>query len=153
MENKNKKSNKKQFRHTKFSFSLHIGISAALIWSGLGYLCYWLNFSKLSPSHFVVRWIKEEYLFRLEGIVTSILLILALSLLFAISYAYSLSHINTPWLGAALGVILWVIMFSWREMDRNTFYTTLSMLLLYGVFIGYSLSAEFSSPDDRNQET
>ncbi|CCQ94451.1 conserved membrane hypothetical protein [[Clostridium] ultunense Esp] len=137
-----------QEQKTRWLYALEVGFFGALIWSGVLYLLYWLRLSKLSPSHIAQGFLKPEYLFRWEGVFFSLILLALYSILVSFLYVYTLARINSPWLGVALGIILWSAMMGWRSMDWNTLASTLSIFVLYGVFVGYSLSAEFSSPEE-----
>lgn len=130
-------------RKLKEAFS--IGIWGALIWSFVGYIGYWLNLSKISPSHISKTFIKSEYLFHWQGILFSLLLLVFFSIIVSLLYVFFFSHIYTPWIGIALGAVIWYGLLGWRKIDMNSFATTLSIFILYGAFVGYSLSIEFSS--------
>lgn len=125
--------------------ALSIGIWGAVIWSVFGYICYWLNLAKVSPAHISKVIIKESMMFQWQGLLISILLLICLSIIFSLIYVFIFSHIFTPWIGIIFGCIIWYAMLGWRKLDINTIASTISLFILYGAFIGYSLSIEFSS--------
>lgn len=150
--NSQKKDEKIQHKgKNKWGYAIFLGVIGALFWSGIGYLAFWLNFSELSPSHFGKPFLNPNYLYKWEGILISLLIAVVLSVLFSLMYAYTLAHLYTPWIGVILGGCLWFLFLGWNKLDVNTFFTTLCLFLLYGVFIGFSLSAEFSNPEKKEK--
>lgn len=135
----------------KWKESLSIGIWGALIWSFIGYFSYWLNLSDYSPSHFGKPFLNPDYLFRWQGILLSISIVIIMSIILSFIYSLFFSHILTPWIGAALGAVLWYILVGWRDVSFTTLLSTFSLFVLYGIFIGYSLSMEFSSMEMENE--
>lgn len=133
-------------RVRRWMYALEVGFYGTLVWSLILYLLYWLHLSKLSPSHITQFFLKQEILFRWDGILFSFIFLSIGSVLVSLLYAYTLSWIGSPWLGVALGLLLWSLLMGWRFMDWNTFSSTLTVFILYGLFVGYSLSVEFSSP-------
>ena len=66
------------------------------------------------------------------------------------------------WGGILYGVVLWLIVFygvnpllpnleSVSHLERNTIITTLCLYILYGVFIGYSISFETQEMNRQTQ--
>lgn len=133
-------------RVRRWIYALEVGFFGTLIWSFVLYLLHWLHLSKVSPSHMAKFFLKEEVLFRWEGILFSFIFLSVASILVSLLYVYTVSWIGSPWLGIALGILLWSLFMGWRYMDWNTFASTLTVFILYGLFVGYSLSVEFSSP-------
>lgn len=137
----------------KWKESLSIGIWGAIIWSLFGYLTFWLNLSDYSPSHFGKRILNPDYLFHWQGILITLLLIIFCSIILSFFYTIFFAHLFTPWIGAAMGVALWYIFVGWRDVSYTTLASTFSLFVLYGIFIGYSLSMEFTSIEKENEIT
>lgn len=137
----------------KWKESLSIGVWGAIIWSLFGYLSYWLNLSDYSPSHFGKRILNPDYLFHWQGILITEIVIIFFSVVLSFLYAVCFGHLLTPWIGAAIGAILWYVFVGWRDVALTTLTSTFSLFVLYGIFIGYSLSMEFTSIEKENENT
>ncbi len=85
--------------------------------------------------------------------VIGILVLSLLSILIAWVYHALFRKINTVWAGLWFGLALWVVIFfalhplvpgvgSFRQLDWNTNITILCLFLIYGLFVGYSISYE-----------
>lgn len=144
-ENKNEQAKKNSIIQRKIIAAIKIGFWGALIWGGIGYLVYWFNLVKLSPSHISRLFLKSNLIFQWQGIITSFAMLICISILLSLIYVFLFSHIYTPWIGIILGGFVWYIMLGWRKLDMITISSTASLFILYGAFIGYSLSMEFSS--------
>lgn len=138
------------------------GFFAGLIWSSIWAFLSFFNFSKLSPSSFVLQtWRQVEWMTRWYGELLSIVIISIVSILIAYIY-YFLFRKRTGMLpGIIYGIGLWLIMillFSslfahipyLNQIDLHTLTTTLSLMIIYGVFIGYTISYDFlDQPSDK----
>lgn len=128
-----------------------IGFFGGVFWSAIGYLAHFFNFTKISPNLVLSPWTVGEWEKGALGNVIGILLIGLLSILVAFLYSTLFKKINKMWPGFLLGILLWLIVFyifnpifpglqSVSDLDRNTVMTTICLYLLYGVFVGYSIS-------------
>jgi len=151
-----KKSNVKQNEESvSFQSSVAIiGFAGGVIWSLLGYLAYFLNFTKVGPSMILMPWALGEWKHGQMGHWIGILVIGVISIGVAFLYRILLARVNKYWPGIFFGAVLWFIVFGWLHplfenvksifvMDLNTLVTTLSLYVLYGLFIGYSISYEY----------
>ncbi|MEW9677509.1 YqhR family membrane protein [Lentibacillus sp. L22] len=135
--------------------SLFTGFIGGLIWSICGVLLYYFNFAEVSPKTFELRsWLKTEWTDSWLGDVISILGAGILSILAAFIYYGLFKRIRPWWFGAVYGIILWVIIFyvlhpifgdvpSLAEMNMHTIVSTVCLFILYGTFIGYSISYDY----------
>ncbi len=130
--------------------AISIGIWGAVIWSIVGYFVYWLNLAKISPAHISKGLIDTKLLFHWQGILLSLFILIGISILFSLIYVFLFSRIYTPWIGIILGGVIWYILLGWRRLDINTIASTISLFILYGAFVGYTLSVEFSSLEKKN---
>lgn len=132
-----------------------IGFFGGLIWSIVGYLAFFFNFIRVGPALVLMPWAlgdwKNGYIGQLVGIVVIALLSIAVAFL----YRFLLARFNSIWPGLFYGIALWLLVFyilnpifpglkSVPKLDLNTIITSICIYILYGVFIGYSISYEFN---------
>ncbi|MFZ4452127.1 YqhR family membrane protein [Salibacterium aidingense] len=131
-----------------------IGFFGGLIWSCVGYAAFSLNFTKWGPAMAVLPWALPEWKETYLGHLTGIVMIALLSILAAYLYRVLFQKWESIWLGAGFGIFLWVVVFYFlhpifpgkepiSSMSRTDLTTTLCLYLVYGVFIGYSISYEY----------
>lgn len=140
--------------------SLITGFVGGILWSGLGALSYYFNFSSVSAGTFVLRsWIQTDWSNNWLGEIISILAIGVLSIVSALVYFGLLKKTKGLSPGILFGVALWFIIFfvfrpvfdavpTFADLDGNTIVTTLCLFILYGTFIGYSISYDFQVNND-----
>jgi uncharacterized membrane protein YagU involved in acid resistance len=124
-----------------------------VFWSLLGYLAYFFHFTELSPNMILLPWAIGDWKYGKTGNYIAIFLIGLLSILVALLYYAFFRKMKSMWVGIVYGVALWFIVFyvlnplvpslqSVSKLERNTIITTICLYILYGVFIGYSISFE-----------
>jgi hypothetical protein len=129
------------------------GFVGGVFWSLLGYLAYFFHFTELSPNMILLPWALGDWKYGKTGNYIAILLIGLLSILVALLYYAFFRKMKSMWVGIVYGVALWLIVFyvfnplipslqSVSKLERNTIITTICLYILYGVFIGYSISFE-----------
>ncbi len=150
----NKNEKKKQRRIKQMSFGANvaiIGFVGGLVWSLVGYFAFYFHFIRVGPALILMpfplgTW-KATYIGQLVGIV----IISILSIAIAFLYKVILQKVESIWAGVGFGFALWIIVFcvlnpflpglkSVQNLDSNTIITSLCLYILYGVFIGYSIS-------------
>ncbi|WP_099351863.1 YqhR family membrane protein [Fredinandcohnia onubensis] len=130
-----------------------IGLFGGIFWSLLSYLTYIFNFTELSPNLILKPWILGDWKNRVLGQFIGIFMIGIISIGVALLYYALLKKFQSIWVGAAFGIALWLIVFyvfnpifpdikTVGQLERNTVITTICFYILYGVFIGYSISFE-----------
>ncbi|OIJ16860.1 hypothetical protein BKP37_04155 [Anaerobacillus alkalilacustris] len=153
MENleQNKREQQMSFNGTVAS----IGFFGGLIWSLVGYFAFFFNFIRVGPALVLMPFAlgdwKNGYLGQLVGIA----LISFISIPISFLYRYILARFNSIWPGIGFGFVLWFIVFYFLnpifpglkplvDLDLNSIITGICLYVLYGVFIGYSISYEYS---------
>lgn len=138
-----------------FSKMLLTGFVGGLLWSFFGVIMYYFNFSEVAPKTFLLRsWLTAEWTNGWLGDVISILLTGIISLAAAIVYYGIFKKINSMWMGLFYGVFLWGVIFYLLgpvfsnvprlvSLDINTIISTVCLFILYGIFIGYSISFDY----------
>lgn len=130
-----------------------IGLVGGLFWGAIGYLCYLFSFTEVSPSVIleplaIGAW-KETWL----GVVISLGILGVLSIGVALVYYAALKKTKGIYSGMAYGLALFVIVFivlnpvfpsikPINEISGYTWITSICLYILYGLFIGYSISYE-----------
>lgn len=131
-----------------------IGFFGGLIWSIIGYLAFFFNFIRVGPALVLMPWALGDWKNGYIGQLVGIAVISLLSIVVAFLYRFLLAKFNSIWPGLAFGVLLWFIVFyllnpifpglkPLAELDINTVITSVCLYILYGVFIGYSISYEY----------
>jgi len=131
------------------------GFFAGLIWSTVWTFLAFFNFSELSLSSFFLEgWTDAKWVEKWPGQLLSIFLWSILSIGVAYIYYLFFRRLTGVLPGLVYGVVIWLIMIilssslilhipAISQMDLNTIVTTLSILIIYGVFIGYTISYDF----------
>ncbi|GAE24587.1 hypothetical protein JCM9140_528 [Halalkalibacter wakoensis JCM 9140] len=132
-----------------------IGLFGGLIWSLIGYFAFYFHFIRVGPAlalmPFVLGDWKDTYIGQLVGVAV----ISVLSIGVAFLYKLVLQKINKLWAGIGFGLVLWVLVFyvlnpifpglkSVTNLDLNSIITSICLYVLYGAFIGYSISYEYA---------
>ena len=131
-----------------------IGFFGGLFWSSIGYLSFYLNFSRVGPALILMPWAFGDWKNGWLGQVVGILAIAFLSIAVAFIYRLIFAKINKSWPGLLYGIALWIGVFGLlnpffpglkplMNLDINTIITNLCIYAVYGLFIGYSVSYEY----------
>jgi zinc transporter ZupT len=129
------------------------GLFGGIFWSGLGYLAYAFNFIEISPGIILESWTVGAWKTGWLGIIISLVLIGIFSVGAAFLYYLVLKRFNGFWLGIIYGIVLFFLVFivlnpllpsmgSFNELSRDTIITCICLYIVYGLFIGYSISYE-----------
>ncbi|HJV45017.1 MAG TPA: YqhR family membrane protein [Bacillota bacterium] len=142
----------------KIRSAVSVGASGGLFWSFVCYLLHFLNFTSIGPSVLIQPFwdgMGHRPLAHILGMGVAAIL----GILFAVIYVFTMSKFYQPFIGVAYGIVLFAIFFYLfnpifsltnkpiHQMGINTFATMLCLFVLFGLFIGFSLSVEFSSKE------
>lgn len=131
------------------------GLIGGIFWSGLGYLAYVFNLTEIRPNVILEPWLIGTWKEGGLGTVISIVMIGIISIVVSFIYYAALRRFPSIWVGGVFGIVLFLLVFfvlnpifpginPFRELERNTIITSLCFYILYGVFVGYSISYEES---------
>lgn len=145
-------------RRKKVKEAIIVGLFGAIIWNLLGYVAYLFRFTSIGPVIYAKPFLSAEWEKQPLGHLAGIGVFSIFSILFALFYVFFFSKYSQPWIGIAFGVVLWSLFFLLigpmfalikpvAQFDVNTIVTQLSLYILYGLFVGYSLSVEFSGQE------
>lgn len=164
-EEKQLDQNKRESQMTLLSRCLITGFIGGIFWSLFGVIMYYFNFSEVGPRSFLLRsWLTAEWTSGWLGNLVSIVFAGVLSLIAALLYYVLLKKVNSMWMGFAFGVILWGIIFyllqpifsnipSLVELNKNTIVSTICLFILYGTFVGYSISYDYHDTKIKKQQS
>ncbi|BAM47292.1 YqhR family membrane protein [Amphibacillus xylanus] len=131
------------------------GFFAGIIWPTLWAILNYFNFTELSPSSFVLELVFDaKWISRWYGQIISILFLSLMSILVAYIYYWLFRKLTGILPGIIYGVVLWLLLIlissslfvhipSLNEQNVNTIVTMLALFILYGVFVGYTISYDF----------
>ncbi|MFC7060601.1 YqhR family membrane protein [Halobacillus seohaensis] len=149
-----KDQSKKEPPQSVLAKSLTVGFVAGILWSALGAISYYFHFSEVSAASFIFRsfW-QTSWTGSFLGEALAVLIVGLLSIFVSLVYYILLKQWNGIWPGFGLGVALFGVLFfllnpifgavpHWNELSSNSLVTNFCLFILYGVFIGYSISFE-----------
>lgn len=143
-------------------FALQLGFFAGLIWGGIKVVLYYLEFTCILPGFMVEPFFRHKFLQSTMGILLGWGFFVLFSLLAAYIYLFLFRKWQGPWPGLGYGLLWWLIWFVWigpvvqssikpiYEQSWDTITTELCLFLLWGLFIGYTISFEFN--EERSEQ-
>ncbi|GIO23159.1 YqhR family membrane protein [Oceanobacillus sp. J11TS1] len=135
--------------------AMYTGFVGGVVFSLLGSILYYFNFLEVSPKlYLLTSWVDAGWTDTWLGILFTTILAGIVSLLVAFLYYLIFKKIKYMWAGVLYGFILWAILFvvfrpiftdipHIMEWTIDTWVTTICLFILYGTFIGYSISYDF----------
>lgn len=150
--------------HPPLSFNAKcaiIGFFGGLVFTVAGYITYLLNFTSFGPAFILSSWFPFDWGDEVTGHVLSIFILAFLSVFVAFIYRLLFAGFYSMWVGILYGIMIWAVVFTLlnpifpklqpvRELNADTLVTTLCLCVIYGLFIGYSISFEYR---ELNRET
>jgi hypothetical protein len=142
-------------------FALVIGFWAGVIWGLLRMFQVYFQFTKV-PVYFLIKpWGTRTFLRSYYGTLSGLLTFIVLSIIAAFVYTLVFRKMKGPWIGLGYGAIWWLVLFVWigpwtgmtlaiGRQDWTSVITDFCLFLVWGLFIGYSISFEFT--DERQRE-
>ncbi len=129
------------------------GLFGGILWSAIGYLCYFFSFTKIEPNIILEPWAVGDWKDTWIGIVISILAYGILSIGVALVYYGLMRKLTSMWVGIAYGLGLFLVVFfilkplfpsmpAFTDLEYDTIITNACLYALFGLFVGYSISYE-----------
>lgn len=154
MANQDKDEQAKRNKIRVYMYS--IGFFGGLFTSMIAYAAHFLNFIPYGPGvvlQMIPIYTETPWMRGPGGHFVGILVISFLSIGFAYLYYALLRKLDTPWAGIGYGLALWMILFlglnqmipgveTVAELGANTNITLICIFVIYGLFVGYSISYE-----------
>jgi len=139
------------------------GLVGGILWSSIGYLLYVFHFTNVHPNVILEPWALGEWKKQWLGTVISIVIIGIISIGVALIYYAVLKKATSIFVGIGYGIALFLLVFfvlnpifpgiePIGELNRNTIITSVCVYVLYGIFIGYSISYEFDELQLRKRQ-
>lgn len=135
--------------------SLLTGFISGLLWSSIGVAMYYFNFIEVTPKTFILSpWKSITWTHGWIGDLISIIIVAIFSIFLAFIYYILFKKFPSIWGGIIYGCIIWLIFFfgvqplfphvkQLADLSKETIVTTISLFVLYGTFIGYSISFDY----------
>src|SRR5690625_4879587 len=145
----------KDDQHAIFKRAIRTGCIGGVLAVLLAIFMYYFNFAEVHPKHYLLTsWVNGQWAHRWIGDVVSVFLIGLLSIVVAIVYYLILKKIYAMWVAGLFGLVLWSLVFIMiqpmfsnlqpiSKLSQDTIISTICLFLLYGVFIGYSISYDY----------
>ncbi|MGE6629351.1 YqhR family membrane protein [Bacillus sp. NPDC077027] len=132
-----------------------VGFVGGVFWGFIGFLTHMFHFSEVSPNMLLQPFVLGEWKKGGLGTFFSIVLLGILSMIAAFIYYGTLKKVRGFWIGLLYGIVLWVLVFyvfnpifpdvkQVQQLEQSTIVTTFCLYLLYGMFVGYSISFEYN---------
>ncbi len=142
-------------------YACYIGLYAGLIWGLLAYVGHYFEFTAIKPNFLVAPFLKKSLLNDWQGHLLGLLAFVLYSVIAALLYSATLHNRKGPWPGIMFGIVWWLLVYAFagpyfaflpplKSLELDTWITELCRHVLWGVFIGYSISLEFT--DERERE-
>lgn len=163
MEQNNKlEQNQKQEPMSFIAMVIITGLFGGIFWSGLAYFAYLFHFTEIRPNIILEPWLIGNWKNGWLGTVISIIFIGLFSIVASLIYFFILRKFKSQWIGALYGILLFIIVFfvlnpifpgmePFGRLSRTTIVTSICFYILYGTFIGYSIS--FEENEIRNRKS
>lgn len=127
------------------------GFIGGVFWSAIAYLAYYFHFTEVGPKVIISSWASDRWANGALGFFITIILCGLASIVISFIYYVILRKVSSLLVTIVFGAITWAIvhlafvplfpsMKGIKEMDLNTLITTLCLYVLFGVFIGVSIS-------------
>jgi hypothetical protein len=144
-----------------WAFSMQIGLFAGLIWGGLKIVEYYLGFTNVPIGFLAKPFFLRSYYNSAAGFWTGWAYFILFSVAAALLYAALFRKVKGHWAGLGYGAGWWAVLYFLigpsfgmtnrvEQLGWNTVVTDFCLFLLWGLFIGFSISFEFT--DERSRE-
>lgn len=142
-------------------FALQIGLFAGIIWGGLKIVEHYLRFTTVPVGFLAKPFYRSSFFHSTAGFWTGWAYFILFSIVASWLYAALFRKVKGHWAGIGYGIAWWVILYvllgppagmmKWMyRMDWNTILTDFCLFVVWGLFIGFSISFEFT--DERHRE-
>lgn len=156
-ENQNEQQDIQKHQQSTNSFSsmvAQIGLFGGIIWGVVCFVAYYLNLTKVGPALFINPWALGDWKHKVLGQLIGIVAISIISIGVAFLYRALFAKFKSITLSLLYGASLWALVFyvlkpifpdllPLTKIGWNTIVTTACIFLLYGLFIGYSISYHY----------
>lgn len=139
------------------------GLVGGLLWALFGYLAYTFKFTEIPPYVILEPLALGSLKHQWSGTIMTFILYGVFSLIAAFFYYAVLKGFSSIWIGLGYGFVLFLLIFlvlnplmpgmkSFVNLQRDTIITSICIYILYGMFIGYSISYEYQLKKIQKEE-
>lgn len=139
------------------------GLFGGVFWGTIGLFAYYFNFTEIRPNVILEPWALGDWKKERLGTVVSIIIIGVFSVGAAYIYYAFLKKFKGMWFGTGYGIALFLLVFfvlnplfpSMKplfDLNRDTIITSICLYIVYGIFIGYSISYEYQNHKVQEKE-
>jgi len=143
-----------QHRTNLVWYCIQLGFFAGLIWGMVRWLLYMFHFTKVIPGFMAEPFFRHSFLLTGWGHLSGIGCFIVFSIAATFLYKLVLGRIRGPWAGLGYGALWWAILFAaagpmmkvtppLKKLGMDSMISELSVFLLWGLFIGYTIAFEF----------
>ncbi|MFF2456567.1 YqhR family membrane protein [Peribacillus simplex] len=130
---------------------LAVGFVGGALASFIGICAHYFNFMDFSPKFILTSWSNMTWINQWLGTVMTIILFGILSVGIAFLYYSLFKRMKSTFTGIILGVVCWALLVfvlkpmfvdlpTFSKMSVNTVITSVCIFIIYGLFIGFSIS-------------
>lgn len=150
----NKENNRYHSKSMLISNTLIIGLVGGALGSFLGMVAYYFNFMDFSPKFILTSWSNQGWVKAWQGFLLTLILFGIISIVIAFLYYFLLKKVKSMVAFMLFGVVCWLLFIlafspvfrdlpSLAKMSGDSIITSICLFILYGVFIGYSISYDY----------
>ena len=147
----------------RFWYAIQVGVFAAIIWGAVRGAVYYFHFTQVQPGFLLKPFLDDDVLEGTMGVIWGGVTFLVLSIFVSLLYAFALYKLRGPWPGVAYGALWFTLLYllygmltgavpPFGKISWDSLWTDFSIFVLWGTFIGYSISFEFTDERQRNKE-
>lgn len=151
-------------RTDPFRYCLVLGFFAGLIWGTFRWVLYLVHFTKVIPGFLADPFFRIAFLKTGWGHVVGIGSFIIFSIIATLLYKLLFGRLKGPLPGLAYGALWWGAMFiviapvfnmtmPINKIGYDTLVSEMCAFLLWGLFIGYSISFEYNDEASREPNT
>ncbi|MFD2672749.1 YqhR family membrane protein [Marinicrinis sediminis] len=145
----------------RWFYAIHIGFFAGLIWGLMRVIAYFFKLTSLVPGYLIEPFYTHTFLESPAGQVLGTIYFTLFSIMASLLYGLLFYKLRGAWYGLAYGLLWWSVIFLLAgpalgltapayRLDLDTALTEGALYVMWGVFIGFSISFEFT--DERKRE-
>jgi len=154
-ENEELEQNQKEQPMSMLAKVMITGFVGGILWSLIGYLAYIFNFTTISPNLVLTPFAIGDWKYDTIGNIIGVFFNGLVAVIVALLYYAFFKNFKSFWSSIVFGVALWAVVFylltpifpnikSVQKLDLNTNVTMICIYILFGVFVGYSISFEYN---------
>ena len=139
------------------------GLFGGIFWGTIGYICSIFGLTEIRPNAILEPGALGDWKNEWLGTLISIVFMGVFSIVAAFVYYGVLKKWNGVWVGLIFGLVIFFLIFfilnplfpsikPLFDLSRDTIITSVCLYLMYGLFIGYSISYEYEITKAKDKE-